>query len=45
LIAIGVKRRKAEPSASAASFHLGPTLLVDGWLDRDGGGLVLRGRF
>jgi outer membrane murein-binding lipoprotein Lpp len=41
LIAVGVKRRKASPDASAAR----PTLLVDGWFDRDGGGLVLRGRF
>lgn len=42
LIAIGVKRRKAGPPGANAAR---PTLLVDGWLDRYGGGLVLRGRF
>lgn len=41
LLVVGAKRRKAEPSATAASQHL----LVDGWLDRNGGGLSLRGRF
>lgn len=46
LIAVGIKRRKAEPSASAAA----PSLLehgwlMGGWLDRNGGGLALQGRF
>ena len=48
LIAVGVERRKASPDSSAAlpSWRsAGATLLVDGWFDRDGGGLVLRGRF
>lgn len=39
LIVVGIKRRKAEPSASAS------TPLMGGWADRNGGGLVLQGRF
>jgi hypothetical protein len=41
LIVVGLKRRNAESSASASR----QALLVDGWLDRSGGGLSLRGRF
>jgi hypothetical protein len=41
LIIVGLKRRNAEPSATAS----GQRLLVDGWLDRNGGGLSVRGRF
>jgi hypothetical protein len=46
LIAVGIKRRKAEPSASASA----PTMLqhgwlVGGWADRNGGGLGVQGRF
>lgn len=46
LIAVGLERRKAQPSASASA----PSLLehgwlVGGWVDRDGGGFALQGKF
>lgn len=49
LIAVGVKRRKAEPFESSASASA-PTLLergwvMGGWADRNGGGFAVRGRF
>jgi hypothetical protein len=43
LIVVGVKRRKAQPSASASVLE--PDWLMGGWVDREGGGLPLQGRF
>jgi F0F1-type ATP synthase membrane subunit c/vacuolar-type H+-ATPase subunit K len=43
LIAVGIKRRKAEPSATATLLDHG--WLMGGWVDRNGGGLALQGRF
>jgi hypothetical protein len=43
LIVVGVKRRKAQPSASASVLE--PDWLMGGWVDREGGGLALQGRF
>ena len=48
LIVVGVKRRNAEPSENSAEDSAAwyrENLLVDGWFDRNGGGLSLRGRF
>jgi hypothetical protein len=55
LIAVGIKRRKAEPAESSESFESSasasaPTLLehgwlVGGWADRNSGGFAVRGRF
>jgi hypothetical protein len=41
LIVVGVKRRNAEPVESASVS----TPLMGGWVDRNGGGLALQGRF